>query len=262
MKHRGFKVICLIIWACITVFPGFSDENTVDYKSIVLESFRGDGDLIWKTQASRFASPVRDPNNRNQVVTDDDGNITYFPLTTYVNAWPTAAFGNFRGNDSQNQIMSFGIHGRFDRTGYNWIDIYPVLADDPDERPYEIDIPGRILNMDMWVWGSNHRFYIEVFLRDYRGVVHSLRLGDLAYIGWRNLSVNIPSTIAQSRRTLPALQALKFVKFRIWTTPSERVDNFYVYFNQLKIWTDMFESLYDGNELADPAEIERLWSGN
>jgi hypothetical protein len=114
----------------------------------------------------------------------------------------------------------------------------------------------------MWVWGSNLRYYIEAYFRDYQGVVYSLRLGDLGYQGWRNLRVRIPTNIPQSKRVLPRHAGLTFVKFRIWTTPSERVDNFYVYFNQMKILTDTFESLFDGDELADPERIQEFWAQN
>jgi len=114
----------------------------------------------------------------------------------------------------------------------------------------------------MWVWGSNLKYYIEVYLRDYRGVVHTLKLGDISYTGWRNLKVNVPNTIPQSRRILPSYASLNFVKFRIWTQPVEKVDNFYIYFKQFKIFTDVFESLFDGNDLADPENVEKLWASN
>ena len=40
----------------------------------------------------------------------------------------------------------------------------------------------------------------------------------------------------------------------------ERVDNFYVYFKQMKVLTDTFESLYDGDELGDPERVQQLWA--
>jgi len=259
MKHSSFKIICLILWACITVFAAYGQDKAISYETRVLETFNGDDDApyIWKTQASRFISTVRDANG--EATQDDNGNDQKYPLTTYVEAWPIQVFGNNRGADAK-PIRSFGLHGMFDRKGFNWIDIYPVLADDADEKPFEIPIPGRVTNMDCWVWGANLRYYIEVYIRDYRGVVHTLRLGHISYPGWRNLSVNIPTNIPQSRRTIPSYAGLKFVKFRIWTEPSERVDNFYIYFKQLKVLTDMFESLFDGNDLADPDHVQSLWN--
>jgi hypothetical protein len=204
MKHGSFKVVSLIVWVCITAFSAFGDELTIDYESVVLETFDGTSDYVWKTDASKFATK-----------TDNET----FPQTTYVEAWPIAAFGyNRDGKD----IKSFGIHGRFDRRGYNWIDVYPTkTADDDEAEPVEIPIPGRIRYLDLWVWGSNLDYYIEAYLRDYQGVVHNIRLGNIGYAGWRNLRAMIPSNIRQSKRILPHLAGLNFVKFRIWSQPSE-----------------------------------------
>jgi hypothetical protein len=114
----------------------------------------------------------------------------------------------------------------------------------------------------MWAWGSNLNFYIEAYVRDYLGIVHRIHFGSLYYTGWRNLRAHIPNHIPQSKRILPALASLKFVKFRIWTMPEEHVNNFYIYFKQLKVLTDTFESLYDGDELSDPDRIPELWANN
>ena len=246
MKQIGFKIICLLVWACITVFSGFGQE-AVNLESRILETFNGNGDssYTWKAEASRF------------ITKNDEGD---FPKLTYVEAWPISAFGN-KSPDGQ-PLRSLGLHGKFDRRGYNWIDLYPVLSDDSDENPFEIPIPGKVHNIDLWVWGANLRFYIEVYVRDYRGVIHCLELGDIAYPGWRNLRVNIPTNIPQARRILPSYAGLTFVKFRIWTRPVERVDNFYVYFKQLKILTDTFDGLFDGSDLADPQNVEQLWANN
>ncbi|MDR0487347.1 MAG: flagellar filament outer layer protein FlaA [Treponema sp.] len=245
MKHDSFKITCLIFLACVMVFSSYGDDVMIDYETRILESFNGDSEYKWKTDASKFITK-----------TDE---VSY-PVLAYVDAWPIALFGNNR--DGSQTLKSLGIHGRFDRQGYNWLDIYPVKADDSNEAPFEIPIPGRVRNIDMWVWGSNLNYYIEVFLRDYQGVVHSLYLGNIAYTGWKDLRVNVPNTIPQSKRILPAYAGLTFVKFRVWTQPYERVGNFYIYFKQLKVLTDVFESLFDGNELADPQQIEKLWAGN
>ena len=112
----------------------------------------------------------------------------------------------------------------------------------------------------MWVWGANLQYYIEIYVRDWQGVVHSLYLGDISHQGWKNLRTRVPTSIQQSRRVLPRLAGLSFIKFRIWTTPVERVDNFYIYFNHFKVLTDTFESLFDGDELADPERVQELWA--
>jgi len=265
MKQGSFRAVRLMVFlfvmASLAVFSAFGDEFTVDLESIVLESFDGDTTHVynfggrehifefeWKADASKFASVIDDVR---------------FPQLAYVPSYPIAVFGANRTGEERD-IKSLGIWGKFDRRGYNWIDIYPVAVgsdggDGEDPEPFEIPVPGRINYLDMWVWGSNLNYYIEAYFRDYQGVVHNLYLGSLGYQGWKNLRTRIPSGIRQSRRHLPRYAGLTFVKFRIWTTPMERVDNFYIYFKQMKVLTDTFESLFDGDELADPDRVQELW---
>ena len=266
MKQGSFKamrlMVLLFVMLSITVFPVIGDDVTVDFMAITLDPFDGTTthewtfggktysyDFEWRTDASKFATKT------------DDGS---FPMVTYVPSWPIALYGM---NRDEKDLKSFGIWGKFDRRGYNWIDVYPVLTggeedEEGDPEPFEIPVPGRINYLDMWVWGSNLNYYMEAYFRDHQGVVHSLNMGSLAYQGWKNLRVKIPTSIRQSKRVLPRLAGLTFVKFRIWTTPAERVDNFYVYFNQMKVLTDIFESLYDGDDLADPDRVQELWAQN
>jgi hypothetical protein len=247
MKQGSFTairlIVCITILALASVFSAFGDDITEDLEGLMLEAFNGDSDYTWKLEASKFASKVDD---------------TQYPMSTYVEAWPIAVFGYNR--DGSKDIKSFGIHGKFDRRGYNWIDIYPTK--EGEDGPAEIPIPGRLRYLDMWVWGSNLDFYIEAYLRDYQGVVHNIKLGNIGFAGWKNLRAYIPGSIRQSKRQLPRYAGLTFVKFRLWTQPTEGVGDFYVYFKNFKTLTDTFESLYDGDELADPEHVQELWANS
>jgi hypothetical protein len=101
---------------------------------------------------------------------------------------------------------------------------------------------------------------MDAYVRDYQGIVHVIRMGDLSYKGWKNLRVAVPTHIRQSKRILPNYAGLQFVKFRIWSRPNEVLGDFYVYLDQFKVLSDTFESLYDGDELADPDRVQELWS--
>ncbi|MDR3145391.1 MAG: flagellar filament outer layer protein FlaA [Treponema sp.] len=242
MKHGSFRVVCLLIMASIAA-AAFCDENTESLEARILESFDGDSGYEWKAVASKFAT-----NN-------DDGQ---FPVLSYIETWPSALFGTNRQGLT---LRSLGIWGKFDRQGYNWMDIYPVSGEGGDDAgPAEIPIPGRVKYVDLWVWGSNLNYYIELFVRDHLGVVHAINMGTIAYEGWRNLRVRVPDNVPQVKRILPRLASLSFVKFRIWTQPVEQVANFYIYFDHFKAITDTFESIYDGDELADPERIQELWN--
>ena len=260
MKHSIIKAVCLVVLACVAVLSIHSDERAVDLTSIVLESFNGetahvwnDGrrertyEFSWALAASRFATKT----------SDEDGNEVQYPVLRYVERWPSALF---RSNRDGVDIKSLGINGRFDRQGNNWIDIYPVQGEGEDAEPFEIPVPGRLRYIDLWVWGSNLNYWMEAYFRDLHGAVHRIQLGSLAYPGWRNLRAHIPNHIHQSKRILPYFAQLKFIKFRIWTSPIENVSNFYIYLNQFKIVTDTFETYFDGDELADPDIISEIWA--
>jgi hypothetical protein len=265
MKQGSFRAVRLVFFLLVMLtfaaVSTFADENTIDYQSIVLENFSGETTHEWSFAGKSYSYEYEWALDASKFATNINNNP--FPKLTYVPSWPMALFGANRGGQD---IRSLGIWGRFDRRGYNWIDLYPIVpgsaSNEDGPEPFEIPIPGRVNYLDMWAWGSNLNYYIEVYFRDYQGVVYSLYLGDLAFTGWKNLRVRIPTSIPQSKRVLPRLAGLTLVKFRIWTTPVERVDNFYVYLNQIKVLTDTFESLFDGDELADPDRVRELWAQN
>ncbi|MBN2353961.1 MAG: flagellar filament outer layer protein FlaA [Spirochaetales bacterium] len=155
-----------------------------------------------------------------------------------------------------------GIKGSFLRKGYNYYEVIPVTKDDKGNWiPRPIELPGIVKSIDLWVWGSGFNYNIEVCVVDSRGVNHNLQMGSILFEGWKSLSVNVPSYIPQSRRYIPKREALYLTKIVIWTSADERVNDFYVYFDQLKVNTDTFISKFDGDELADPEEINKLWTG-
>ena len=221
----------------------------------------------WLVRGSKFRTKIY----------DEDGNVTdEWPKSTYFEAWPEALFGS---NKAERDLKVLGVNGRFDRKGYNFIELIPAVRnDDGDLEPRhpdvyddsgslilgnEITLPGRTKRLDMWVWGSNYDYYLEAHVRDYTGVVHVLKLGDLKYTGWRNLMVNIPNSIPQEGGYVTAggyLKELKLVKLVLWTRPDERVQDFFIYFDQIKTLTDMFSTRYDGDELADKDTIQEIWS--
>ncbi|MDR3356288.1 MAG: flagellar filament outer layer protein FlaA [Spirochaetaceae bacterium] len=262
MKTGISKLFCLVLFVSLAAVPAFSDSNTVALESIILDNFDGtpytvDGEeykYTWKVSGSKFSTKT---------------DTQTFPIIS-----PVATAPQSLSRQNQN-IKSIGIQGAFDRHGYNWVDIYPTLADG-DGQPVEIPLQGRIRVIDVWVWGSNLNYSIEAYIRDNRGIIHSVPLGNLKYIGWRNLRVDVPSGIPMVSNVLPRpTDATTFVKFRLWTSPVERsyvdvkrdingkvteIVPFYVYISQLKVLADIYESVYDGDELAYPKNTEKLWA--
>ena len=176
MKLRFFLIFVVIF---IFIVPsilfaqylgtGFKME---DIRSIVLDGFENN-DNNWRVSGSRFT-------------------VEEFPKVKMgVEGAPIALSGAYA--EEENKYV-MGVRGSFTRKGFNRIWIYPEK---------EIVVPGAAKKFDVWVWGANYYYYLEIHIRDYRGIVHKLPLGSLHFIGWRNLSVEVPKQIPQFIRYLP-----------------------------------------------------------
>lgn len=248
---RGVLLAFFLVTSFVMIAPAaFADTVTENLQSRIIERFDSpdDNDRYDYRQNHRWA------------VTGSKFISEGLPKFTWVRSWPSALY---RVEPQNVELGSFGIQAAFDRLGYNYLEIFPVEDEDDangNPVPKGIPIPGRVKNLDMWVWGSNHNYYLDVHLKDYRGIIHVLRLGDLNFRGWQNVKVNIPNSIPQDVAYVPQRQGLELVKLVLWTRPNANVAGFYVYLDEIKVFTDIFESPFDGEGLADPAIVEQLWS--
>jgi hypothetical protein len=270
MKKGNLIAVFPVFFLGLLVAPAFADGSTVEILSRVLDNFDGtpyvlnegflpDGTAsnvehryTWQAVASKYTTKTADQS---------------FPQVGIVNTAPIA----LQRAGGPNGGKSLGIQGSFDRRGYNWVDIYPTEADVRTEIP----LLGRTRAIDVWVWGANLNYTLEAYIRDNRGMIHIIPLGSLRYIGWKNLRANVPEGIPLVANVMPrGTYDTSFVKFRLWTDPNERtylglerdaqggiskIIPFYVYIAQLKVLTDVFESIYDGDQLGNPRYIEQLW---
>lgn len=240
MRRSGFLLFCLfLILSVVCPLAVMADEVTENLVSQVLESFDPETRTTeWMVTGSKFAR---------------EG----YPKQAYAKAWPEALFGY---NREEKDYQVLGVNGQFNRQGYNYIEIIPVKEDGEGGMVHNpIPIPGRVKQLDAWIWGSEYDFYVEVHLRDYSGINWVLELGNLSYTGWKNLRIDIPSYIPQAARHIPYYKQMTFEKFVIWTRPNEKVDDFFVYVDQLKVLTDKFESRFDGDTLTWPEKISETW---
>lgn len=140
-----------------------------------------------------------------------------------------------------------GVKTSFLRKGENWFEVYP----ENEGKPYEIPFVGTVTQVDFWVWGANYLYYIDILVRDADGRVYTLPAGNLAFNGWRNVIVPIPSYIRQHSRLRSGPTIMTFIGFRIRTDPDEYVDDFNIFFDQLKFSTNALSNVFDGYELKN-----------
>ena len=243
--------ILLVLSAIVGAAPLFADENTVNLESVIVQNFSDPAAQNWFVMGSKFATKT-------------------FPRLTFAKAWPQSLYGyDTAGKD----IRSLGIAMLYDRQEYNWVDIVPgTKGSDGKFSPTELPLPGRVKMLDLWVWSGNYEYYLEAYVRDYTGVVHTINMGDLNFVGWKNVRINVPENIPQARKYLPKKESLSLVKFRIWTRPTEKVviptndpkatdidRAVKFYFSNIKVLTDTYESLFDGDNLTQPGIVKDTW---
>ncbi|WP_275106802.1 flagellar filament outer layer protein FlaA [Nocardia brasiliensis] len=103
--------------------------------------------------------------------------------------------------------------------------------------------------MRVWVWGSNYSYTLEAQLVASNGKVHTIPFGSLEYLGWRHLTVNIPSIV----------EALSLARFVVRTAPSERAHDFQIYFDEITALAGVPQT-YDRVDLLDPDKVNELWN--
>jgi hypothetical protein len=238
MKRSKAKVTALLSLVLLLALAGGAMARPVVLEMVTVEDFNDPDGQQWIIRGSKFIN-------------------SEYPKKLYVNAYPEALFGKYR--EDAGDLLSLGVAAAWDRKGYNYVEIIPAVEGDAGLEPSPLPIRGRVQRLDMWVWGANYNYSIEVHLMDFRGVPHRLYLGELSHQGWQNLSVDIPGAIPQYVRWIPQDRPLTITKFVIWTRPNERVDNFFVYFDELKVLTDVAEDRFDGDDLARPTYVNDLW---
>jgi hypothetical protein len=260
---------------CLSSTLIFSDQPTTILTTVVIETFEEDPNRGWGEATTRWFARGSKFTTREYAENTDEV-IGIYPKTASVEAYPTALFGiKSDKNEFGEPRKVLGIMGKFDRKGYNYVEIIPGKPADANTKEediiYEdintgtkwvhspITIPGRVNHFDIWVWGSNYDYYLDAHFQDYRGMVHSFRMGDLKYAGWRLLRVVVPGSIPQSEPYIPRFKPLLFTKFVIWSRPHERVSGFYVYFDEMKVLTDIYEGRFDGDDLADLETTKEIW---
>ncbi len=226
MKKGAIVTVCGLILAFVCV-PLVAQKRGINYQTYMVETFDAPdaSEWSWSGTGSKFIT---------------EG----YPILKSFDGMPNAV--RVMNGDPEKEYKFLGIEFKFNRMGNNWVDIFPVKD---DSVPYEIPFKGIVSRLDLWVWGAGYDYDLEVLVRDCNGRVHTLAIGNLRFEGWKNMSVNIPSSIPQSSRYISNVKQLKLVTFRIRTKPTEKVHDFYIFMDEIKVLTNTYSASYDGFEL-------------
>ncbi|MDR1786048.1 MAG: flagellar filament outer layer protein FlaA [Spirochaetaceae bacterium] len=131
-----------------------------------------------------------------------------------------------------------GVKVQFYRRGVN---TFYVKAASP------IPITGVVKTISFWVTGRNQAHRISLIVRDYFSHIYELYVGDLAFAGWKQLRVTIPPSpdgergIVQSSPYYGDHPGLSIVGFKIDCNPVEARGTYYLYFDDLRAVTDVYD---------------------
>ena len=256
MRHGRLFLSGLLLLVTLSAGFLFADEKTLKLESYIVDTFDGSGSAVYED-----GSPVLWQVKGSKFSTEGYPRMVYVP-----NEWPEDLFGP--DPESPEELQVLGVNAKFDRQGYNQIEIIPGSGEGEDWQSKPISFPGRVKSLDLWVWGSRYNYSIEMHFMDYQGLAYRLDLipsdnkraaGSINFSGWKNMYLDIPSYIKQSVVYQPMYKGLRLTKIVVYTHPEEIVDNFYVYFDHMKILTDKHESYYDGFGLTSPDRIQEIW---
>lgn len=139
--------------------------------------------------------------------------------------------------DSPNTQM-YGVKIEFFHRGVN--SFYITAA-----RP--IPVEGVTKYVSVWVAGRNQAHSLTLLVQDYFGNNFEVYMGSLAFSGWRKMRVKIPVSpdgkrgIVQQSPYWGERPGLKIVGFRVDCDPETAFGQYYMYLDDLRAETDLYD---------------------
>ena len=139
----------------------------------------------------------------------------------------------------------------------HWKEKKPVYTYNPntgkDEQERGLELPGQAKAISIWVHGRGLPYKFEIWIKDFKGNTHILKLGSINFVGWRPLKVSIPGNVPQAFESYPQTRSTKITRLVVRAEPSaareELMQEAYVFFDQIKVLTETYEANFDGQNL-------------
>jgi len=265
MKYTRFIAIFVVMagMVFVGVFPEKAQSRIVtnvqpdisaeQYNALVVEDFETQSDWVVETVPKKHQDPKKDPVPVLELKYIDGGPADLIP-----EKWSPL-------NKGLDKKKCLGVHFKFRYPGFNSVHLLPPLEvqwDDPTKKVLTYDsrtgqevqeraiqLPGRAKAISVWVHGRGNNYDLEVWVKDYKGDVHILKMGSLNFVGWRPMKAYIPEYVPQETNSYPQTRVTKIVRFVIRAKPDAGSEDVFLFFDQIKVLTDTFEVNFDGQNL-------------
>lgn len=149
--------------------------------------------------------------------------------------------------DEDTQVL--GVRVDFFRRGK---DSFTITSGRP------LPIEGTVKTISLWVCGRNQNHDMYVLVQDYFGRNFELYLGNLGFSGWKKLTCVVPPSpdgehgIVQSSAYYGDKPGLKILGFRVDCNPMQARGQFYMYIDDLRAVTDLYDmENHDEDDMSD-----------
>lgn len=272
MKRKLYKILPFVFGVLFLAVSGFinpkvadskivtnvpSDISGEELKAIVVEDFEKSKADAWLLTSSPRKYTKTNSKKKDPVPELNVKVVEGFPNDMSVEKWSLTGLG-------KEKKMCLGVHFKFRYPGYNSVSVLPPLEVSWDEKkPVKtyspvlrkevqergIQLPGKAKAISLWVHARGNPYDLEVWVKDYKGDTHILKMGSINFVGWRPMKVYLPSNIPQALQSYPQTKIAKIVRFVIRAKPSAIPSDVYVFFDQIKVLTDTYEVTFDGQKL-------------
>ncbi|MBN2653173.1 MAG: hypothetical protein JXR63_12410 [Spirochaetales bacterium] len=119
-------------------------------------------------------------------------------------------------------------------------------------RVNPVQVRGVTKTISVWTLGRMYRHQMYVIVENFQGLVSELYMGDLMFQGWKKMEVAVPPAITQEDYYYPQYGGIKIIGFKVKLNPREMFRPFYIYFDDLRVNTDIFpESFIREDDIPD-----------
>lgn len=113
-------------------------------------------------------------------------------------------------------------------------------------------LTGIVKGFEVWVTGRNVNHTLYILVEDVNGKEQAIEVGTLNFSGWRKLTVQVPSYIAQENPRLTAEEGLTFKGFGVKFNLLESYGNYFIYFDNLAAEVSRYKQ--ENLNLDDPRD--------